>query len=175
MTPRVSFNAGKAALLMLNEPSKSMSITVLKALKLRSEAEQRKFPGVRVRRDDRAVALLLLLADESACIDFFLFFVDEGPTCSAIHNNVHCLELRRHTRNNIFARCSAANITRHVRGVPPAASYGCSSLSHNIFSPPDQDNVGAQRRQSFGDAESDAAAAAWCTALRKLTAQGCCA
>ena len=67
MTPRDSFSAGKAALLMLNEPSRSMSITVLKALKLRSSAEQRKFPGLRVRRDDGAVELLQLTADDSAC------------------------------------------------------------------------------------------------------------
>ncbi len=45
MTPRVCFRLGSAALLMLNEPRRSMSSTVLKALKLRSSAEHKKLPA----------------------------------------------------------------------------------------------------------------------------------
>ena len=87
---------------------------------------------------------------------------------------MHGLELRRHTRHNMFACCSAANITRHVRREPAAASYGCSRLSHNIFSAPYEDDVRAQRRQRFGNAESNAAAATCSNALRKLTKRAGC-
>ncbi len=139
MTPRVCFRQANAALLMLKEPSRSMSSTVLKALELRSWAEHRKLPARRKNQKG-----------------------GRGGDCtrSAVDEYVYLTPLLHHLLHSALARRHAAHVALDMHCAAAAAADGCSSVGDNVLAPADEGDTSAQGGKSFGDAETDAAAAA---------------
>ena len=119
-----------------------MSSTVLKALELRSCAEHRKLPARRQNHKTKG--------DGS----------DGDGTRSAVDEYVHLAPLLHHLLHSALARRHAAHVTRHMHCAAAAAADGCSSVCDNILAPANEGHTSAQGGKSFGDAKTDAAAAA---------------
>jgi hypothetical protein len=156
MTPRVCFRLAKAALLMLNEPSKSMSRTVLKALKLRSCAEQRKLPAAASRSASAVSHCPAGEPQQKSRVQRARI-----RTRRAINQDMNRLQRVHHALHHISARSRAANVAGNVRGPPPASPDGRRRLRNYVFAPADEDDVRAERGERLGYAEANAAAAAW--------------